>query len=184
MFNKFINKFKFLKKTTYLKVRPYLNATKKPAEVRMGKGKGKFDKKIVPMSAGTEILEVRIIRAKNTNIEDWGKKKVVFLKDSLPALRKLSCKLPVKTLIVRPYLNATKKPAEVRMGKGKGKFDKKIVPMSAGTEILEVRIIRAKNTNIEDWGKKKVVFLKDSLPALRKLSCKLPVKTIIVFNDF
>lgn len=100
MFNKFINKFKFLKKTTYLKVRPYLNATKKPAEVRMGKGKGKFDKKIVPMSAGTEILEVRIVRAKNTNIEDWSKKKVVFLKDSLPALRKLSCKLPVKTIIV------------------------------------------------------------------------------------
>ncbi len=100
MFNKFINKFKFLKKTTYLKVRPYLNATKKPAEVRMGKGKGKFDKKIVPMPAGTEILEVRITRARNTNIEDWGKKKVVFLKDSLPALRKLSCKLPVKTIIV------------------------------------------------------------------------------------
>lgn len=100
MFNKFINKFKFLKKTSYLKVRPYLNATKKPAEVRMGKGKGKFDKKIAPMAAGTEILEIRIIRAKDTEIEDWSRRKVVFLKDSLPILRKLSCKLPVKTIIV------------------------------------------------------------------------------------
>jgi len=100
MFNKFINKFKFLKKITYLKVRPYLNSTKKPAEVRMGKGKGKFDKKIAPVAAGTEILEIRITRAENIKIEDWSKKKIVFLKDSLPALRKLSCKLPVKTIIV------------------------------------------------------------------------------------
>lgn len=100
MFNKFINKFKFLKKTTYLKVRPYLNSTKKPAEVRMGKGKGKFDKKIAPVPAGTEILEIRVIRAKDTKIEDWSKRKTVFLKDSLPALRKLACKLPVKTTIV------------------------------------------------------------------------------------
>ncbi len=100
MFNKFINKFKFLKKTSYLKVRPYLNATKKPAEVRMGKGKGKFDKKIAPISAGTEILEVRITRVGDAKIEDWSKRKAIFLKDSLPALRKLSCKLPVKTIIV------------------------------------------------------------------------------------
>jgi hypothetical protein len=100
MFNKFINKFKFLKKTTYLKVRPYLNATKKPAEVRMGKGKGKFDKKIAPITAGTEILEIRITRTEDTRIEDWSKRKVIFLKDSLPVLRKLSCKLPVRTIIV------------------------------------------------------------------------------------
>lgn len=99
MFNKFINKFKFLKKTSYLKVRPYLNATKKPAEVRMGKGKGKFDKKVAPIAAGTDILEVRVVRAEDMSIEDWSKRKVVFLKDSLPALRKLSCKLPVKTVI-------------------------------------------------------------------------------------
>jgi len=99
MFNKFINKFKFLKKISYLKVRPYLNATKKPAEVRMGKGKGKFDKKIAPIAAGTDILEIRIIRTEDMGIEDWSKRKVVFLKDSLPALRKLSCKLPVKTIV-------------------------------------------------------------------------------------
>jgi|SRR5690554_2896031 ribosomal protein L16/L10AE len=99
MFNKFINKFKFLKKISYLRVRPYLNATKKPAEVRMGKGKGKFDKKIAPIAAGTDILEIRIARTRDTDIEDWSKRKAVFLKDSLPALRKLSCKLPVKTVV-------------------------------------------------------------------------------------
>ena len=99
MFNKFINKFKFLKKISYLKVRPYLNATKKPAEVRMGKGKGKFDRKIAPIAAGTDILEIRIARAESVGIEDWSKRKAVFLKDSLPALRKLSCKLPVKTVV-------------------------------------------------------------------------------------
>ena len=100
MFTKFINKFKFLKKKTYLKVRPYLNSTKKPAEVRMGKGKGKFNKKLAPLSPGTEILEIRISRADAVNLEDWSKIKKIFLKDSTPALHKFSRKLPVKTVVI------------------------------------------------------------------------------------
>lgn len=100
MFTKFINKFKGLKKMTYLRVRPYLNTTRKPAEVRMGKGKGKFDKKIFFISPGTLLLEVRFVVASEVKVEDWSKQKKVLLKECLPMMSKFSSKLSVKTIVV------------------------------------------------------------------------------------
>jgi len=99
MFNKFINKFKFLKKKVYLKVRPYLNSTRKPAEVRMGKGKGKFEQKIFPIRPGVDFLEIRLQKLESMDPHKWAEVKAIFLKDVLPFLSKLSKKLPFKTSI-------------------------------------------------------------------------------------
>ena len=100
MFTKFINKFKSLKKITYLSIRPYVNTTRKPAEVRMGKGKGKFDKKVAFIAPGSFILEVRLKLAENVDLATWEKQKKIFLKDCMPMLSKFSEKLPVKTIVV------------------------------------------------------------------------------------
>lgn len=99
MFNKFINKFKFLKKKVYLKVRPYLNSTKKPAEVRMGKGKGKFEQKVFPVRPGLDFLEIRLQSVDLTDPKKWAETKAVLLKDAMPFLTKLSKKLPFRTFI-------------------------------------------------------------------------------------
>lgn len=58
-FFKFIQKFKNLKKRLYVRSYPFLPLTKKPLEVRMGKGKGKIEKFCKPILKGTILMEVR-----------------------------------------------------------------------------------------------------------------------------
>lgn len=58
-FFKFIQKFKNLKKRLYVRSYPFLPLTKKPLEVRMGKGKGKIDKFCKPIFSGTILMEIR-----------------------------------------------------------------------------------------------------------------------------
>lgn len=99
MFNKFVNKFKFLKKKVYLNMRPYLNSTKKPTEVRMGKGKGKFEQKIFPVCPGSTFLEIRLMNLESVDPLEWSETKAMFLKDALPFLIKLSKKLPFRTSV-------------------------------------------------------------------------------------
>ena len=48
-----------IKKRAYIRAYPYLKLTRKPAEVRMGKGKGKFDSQSVPVYPGMILLEIR-----------------------------------------------------------------------------------------------------------------------------
>lgn len=43
---------------TYIRVFPYLNITKKPAEVRMGNGKGSPDKWVAVVDKGTVMFEI------------------------------------------------------------------------------------------------------------------------------
>jgi large subunit ribosomal protein L16 len=65
-----------------------------------------------------------------------------------------------------PYTFLTKKPAEVRMGKGKGSHFKWICPVKIGQILLEFRF-------------KKKSFL-EILLLLRKCKKKLPVKCQII----
>ena len=67
---------------------------------------------------------------------------------------------------VFPHLPVTSKPAEVRMGKGKGSVSHHIARISPGSFIFEL-----KNTNR---------FLAKA--ALRVAASKLPFQTLIVYN--
>ena len=58
-FFKFIQKYKNLKKRLYVRAYPFLPLTKKPLEVRMGKGKGKIEKFCKPILKGTILMEIR-----------------------------------------------------------------------------------------------------------------------------
>lgn len=58
-FFKFIQKHKNIKKRLYIKAYPFLPLTKKPLEVRMGKGKGKIENFCKPVFAGTILMEIR-----------------------------------------------------------------------------------------------------------------------------
>lgn len=59
-FFKFTTKSKNFKKRLYVRCYPYLPTTKKPAEVRMGKGKGKIEKYCKPIFPGSVLAEMRI----------------------------------------------------------------------------------------------------------------------------
>lgn len=59
-FFKFIVKFKYFKKKLYFRAYPFLPLTKKPSEVRMGKGKGKINDYCKPIYKGNIIAEVRL----------------------------------------------------------------------------------------------------------------------------
>lgn len=61
-FFKFITKTKRFKKRLYVRCYPYLPVTEKPAEVRMGKGKGKIDHYSKPLYPGSVLAEMRISR--------------------------------------------------------------------------------------------------------------------------
>jgi large subunit ribosomal protein L16 len=56
---KLLNRTRSIKKCVYIRAYPYLKLTKKPAEVRMGKGKGKFDSQTKPIFPGAVLFEVR-----------------------------------------------------------------------------------------------------------------------------
>jgi len=58
-FFKFIQKHKSLKKRLYIRAYPFLPLTKKPLEVRMGKGKGKIENFCKPVFAGVILMEIR-----------------------------------------------------------------------------------------------------------------------------
>lgn len=58
-FFKFIQKHKILKKKLYVRSYPFLPLTKKPLEVRMGKGKGKINSFCKPIYKGNIIMEIR-----------------------------------------------------------------------------------------------------------------------------
>lgn len=50
--------FKNLKPKLFIRIYPYLSLTKKPTEVRMGKGKGSHDKWVYPVIRGKILLEI------------------------------------------------------------------------------------------------------------------------------
>ena len=56
---KLLNQTRSIKKRAYIRAYPYLKLTKKPAEVRMGKGKGKFNSQAKPVYPGMVLIEVR-----------------------------------------------------------------------------------------------------------------------------
>lgn len=90
---KLFGKSKRLKKYCYITVKPFLNTTKKPAEVRMGKGKGKFFEKIAILPTGFCIFEFRITPI-YTSIEDWSKLNGLFINEVTNLVNKLRSKLP------------------------------------------------------------------------------------------
>ncbi len=59
-FFKFTTRSKVFKKRLYVRCYPYLPTTKKPAEVRMGKGKGKIEQYCKPVYPGNILAEVRL----------------------------------------------------------------------------------------------------------------------------
>jgi large subunit ribosomal protein L16 len=59
-FFKFLSKAKSFKKRVYVRSYPFLPSTKKPAEVRMGKGKGKIDHYCKPIAVGTILIDIRL----------------------------------------------------------------------------------------------------------------------------
>jgi len=61
-FFKYIIKKKNIKKRLYVKCYPFLPITKKPAEVRMGKGKGKIDSYCKPIATGSVLAEIRLTK--------------------------------------------------------------------------------------------------------------------------
>lgn len=81
--------------------------------------------------------------------------KRVLKKDGLPIFR------------VFPHTPVTKKPSEVRMGKGKGSVSHFIAKVQTGSIIVEIRG--------EDIGAK-------AIAALRVAKMKLPLSTSIVFG--
>ena len=68
----------------WIRIFPHKPVTKKPAEVRMGKGKGDIDRYVAPIKKGTMLYEIAGVD------EDLAKE----------ALRLASNKLPVKTRVV------------------------------------------------------------------------------------
>ena len=68
----------------WIRIFPHKPVTKKPAEVRMGKGKGDIDRYVAPIKKGTMLYEIA------GGDEDLAKE----------ALRLASNKLPVKTRVV------------------------------------------------------------------------------------
>lgn len=70
-----------------------------------------------------------------------------------------------------PYTFITKKPLEVRMGKGKGPFKQWVCPVKIGQIILEFRFPKR--------GSKKKNFL-EILSLIRKCRKRLPIKCQVV----
>jgi large subunit ribosomal protein L16 len=70
-----------------LRLRPFLPVTAKPAEVRMGKGKGKIDDYLYPVTKGSILFELN---------------GVGFYKGKL-ALRKTQSKLPFPSRLISLY---------------------------------------------------------------------------------
>ena len=68
----------------WIRIFPHKPVTKKPAEVRMGKGKGDIDRYVAPIKKGTMLYE-------NAGVDEELAKE---------ALRLASNKLPVKTRVV------------------------------------------------------------------------------------
>ncbi|MEC9381586.1 MAG: 50S ribosomal protein L16 [Thermodesulfobacteriota bacterium] len=68
----------------WIRIFPHKPVTKKPAEVRMGKGKGDIDRYVAPIKKGTMLYEIAGVD------EELAKE----------ALRLASNKLPVKTRVV------------------------------------------------------------------------------------
>ncbi|XBT18318.1 MAG: 50S ribosomal protein L16 [Candidatus Shikimatogenerans sp. Tduv] len=81
--NKFLNKYSKL----YITIFPNVSITKKPQEVRMGKGKGNFDTWVCPIKPGRILFEIKGI--------DYITAKKALLAGSH--------KLPLKTKIIISY---------------------------------------------------------------------------------
>lgn len=104
--------------------------------------------------------------------EEAGRITVAQIKSLILTLKR---KLPYGSTII-PRINAniavTKKPLEVRMGKGKGNIVEKIARVRPNTIILEIAKIR------------EVVPIKQYLLALRSAVSKLPILTKIKSLDY
>ena len=92
-FLKFITKKKNIKKRLYIKCYPFLPVTKKPAEVRMGKGKGKIDNYCKPIAIGTILAEIRLSKRLS--------KKISFFLECKKFLIEASKKFKLKTKIIK-----------------------------------------------------------------------------------
>lgn len=68
-------------------------------------------------------------------------------------------------LRLRPFLPLTSKPAEVRMGKGKGKIERHVYPVSKGSLLFELNGVSSYKGRI----------------ALKKTQSKLPFPSRLVF---
>jgi len=90
---KLLQKHKILKKKLYVRSFPFVPLTKKPLEVRMGKGKGKINNYCKPTYLGNILLEVRFNTLKL-------KKDNPFLMYSKEILKKIQKKFNFKTKII------------------------------------------------------------------------------------
>ena len=79
-----INRYLKRKGNVWIRIFPHKPVSKKPAEVRMGKGKGDIDRYVAPIKKGTMIYEIAGVD------EDLARE----------AMRLASNKLPVKTRFV------------------------------------------------------------------------------------
>lgn len=70
-----------------LRLRPFLPVTAKPAEVRMGKGKGKIDAHVYPVTKGSILFELNGVNFDRGRL----------------ALRKTQSKLPFSSRLVSLY---------------------------------------------------------------------------------
>jgi len=91
-FVKFLSRNKQLKRRLYIRAYPYLPLTKKPAEVRMGKGKGaKIDAQAKPVGPGVILAEIRLRRRLSRHS--------AFFLDCLDWLKRASSRFSVRTRV-------------------------------------------------------------------------------------
>jgi len=94
----------------------------------------------------------------------------------LKAFRKtVSSKWIRRRLIFRsqPFVDLTKKPAETRMGKGRGtNVAKRVSPVSRGTALVEIRVRRHRRR-----------FFPAHKVILTRAARKLGVRTKVIHND-
>lgn len=82
------------------------------------------------------------------------------------AINKVIKKVGVLKLNIFPHNPITKKPIEIRMGKGKGHVDHWVFNLKAGFEICRIQSL----------------YLTQAYKALKNAQIRLPVKTKISFN--
>jgi len=129
-----------------------------PKKVKYKKSyKGKFSK----LEFRSNKLKFGIIGLKAVESGTISAKQIESARQAINRKIKRKGKLWIR---IFPFLPITKKPTEVRMGKGKGSFDHWAVKVKGGTVLFELCGIT----------------LKKSITAFNTGKAKLPIKTIII----
>lgn len=108
-------------------------------------------------------LKYNMIKLKTKNAGQLNSKQITTLRQTLNKIIKKKGKIRIN---IFSHIPVTKKPIEVRMGKGKGAVNKWIAKIKSGTTLCEIE------TNYKALG----------LKALSLAQYKIPIQTTIVSN--